>query len=523
MSKQSFPLRGVSRPLVLAALLASGTLHFISPVLAQTAANQEISNTATAVYDDDDTTTPTYTATSNTVKIRVREVAGIEITAQAPSNTSPNAGDTLYVDFVIKNTGNDPTKFFIPNTATLKDSSGAVTTKFTVNGPLQVVAVDFDGNNTNDLSTAANVPTTGNGAATDAIFGTLNGGSVNAGGTVTVRVPIRVTGTALQNDTLVVSLGNTATANLDNQTRTDANGNNVDVDNNDVYTVDNTTNANGDITGDPGNGVREAMDTSATIQVAARLQAFAKILKATASYNAVGQANDDTITYALGLDVAGTTTVAGLAASDLSGTTITVTGGTAGQAYVLVSDAIPAGTDFNSAVTPGSPTTGTTGGKWQVVYTTSALSVNANSATWTTTQPASGITRVGFIYNTTTNGAIAKGTQVSGFTFGVKTKSTFTGGTIANMAQVFGQSQPGASVSGTATQLVYDESGDQSANNNVNGTDPGTLTDNNGGVNNGVGTPTKDGIDPGTGTNPFSGTNQGQDPSGGTGYRCCGW
>jgi hypothetical protein len=93
---------------------------------------------------------------------------------------------------------------------------------------------------------------------------------------------------------------------------------------------------------------------------------------------------------------------------------------------------------------------------------------------------------------------------------------TFTGGTIANISQLFGQSQPGTPVSGTSTQLVYDESGDQSVNNTLSGVDPGTRTDAGGGINNGVTSPAKDGTDPGTGTNPLAATtNQGQDPANG--------
>jgi hypothetical protein len=509
--------KGFSRPLVLAALLTSGSLQFIGPAIAQTAADKEISNTATATYEDDDSND--YNATSNTVKIKVKEVAGIEITAQTPSNTSPNAGQSFYVDFVIKNSGNDPTKIFIPNTATLKDSGGTVTTKFELDGPLKVVGVDFDNDGTNDLGSPVDVSTTGNGSQSDTLFGSINGGSINAGGTITVRVNVKAKGTALKDDTVKVSLGNTDPVNQDNQTRKKADGTAVDEDNDDVYTVDNSGTTNGDISGAPGNGVREAMDTSAEIKVAARLQAFAKILKATASYTpgALDQADDDKLTYALGLDVAGTTSVAGLAASDLYGTALTVTGGTVGHAYVLVSDVIPAGTEFDSSVTPTTPTTGPTAGNWQVVYSVTGTGTLAQNATWTTTAPSdtSTIKRIGFIYNTTVNGAIDKGTQVSGFKFGVKTQSTFTGGTIANMAQVFGQSQPGTPEDGTATQIVYDESGDQDANNKLDGTNPDGLGDNAGGINNGVGTPAKDGVDPGTGTDPFTGTNTGKDPANG--------
>lgn len=129
-----------------------------------------------------------------------------------------------------------------------------------------------------------------------------------------------------------------------------------------------------------------------------------------------------------------------------------------------------------------------------------------------TTRPPSGITRVGFV----ANGPIAKGTTVPGFSFAVTPQAAFTGSQITNIAQVFGQSQLGAVVPGTATQLVYDESGDQTYNDGLDGTNPdpasgGTVTTN-GGISNGVANIAANGIDPGTGTDPTAGTtNQGAD------------
>ncbi|NJL09695.1 MAG: hypothetical protein HC908_04265, partial [Calothrix sp. SM1_7_51] len=71
-------------------------------------------------------------------------------------------------------------------------------------------------------------------------------------------------------------------------------------------------------------------------------------------------------------------------------------------------------------------------------------------------------------------------------------------------------------VPGTATQIVYDESGDQTSNNNLNGTNPDpTTTDGattpNGGISDGVANPDADGKDPGTGSDPTANnTNQGE-------------
>jgi hypothetical protein len=100
--------------------------------------------------------------------------------------------------------------------------------------------------------------------------------------------------------------------------------------------------------------------------------------------------------------------------------------------------------------------------------------------------------------------------------------ASFAGGQIANIAQVFGQSQPGAPVPGTSTQLVYDESGDQTFNNGLEGLNPDPTSSSgvapgNGGITNGVANPTIDGTDPGTGNDPTTnGTNQGVDPGTGT-------
>lgn len=169
--------------LLAATLLVGSLLPLASRVLADgTAAGTPISNTATATYTDpNDATNTPINATSNTVVVQVTEVAGITATAQTPSNAAPNAGDTLYVDFVITNTGNDPTQFYIPGTATLSN-----TTNFS-QGTLQVVAVN------GVAITPVNVPAAG---ANTATLGIGTGGSIPANpgtgttGTVTVRVPL---------------------------------------------------------------------------------------------------------------------------------------------------------------------------------------------------------------------------------------------------------------------------------------------------------------------------------------------
>jgi hypothetical protein len=318
-----------SRHWLAAMLTIGGLLRFSLPVLADgTAAGTSIKNTATGTFSDG---TTTYNTTSNEVTIEVSEVAGINVTAQPPSNASPNAGETLYVEFVITNTGNDPSQFFIPGTATLSN-----TTAFQQNGAIQIVAKDGTA-----LTTFVNVPANGDTTANLLSNPTI---AANPGtgtlGTITVRVPIRALPSATASSTTTVSLGNT----------TPVNGQNIDVpapvtDTTKLYTVDNANGAGGE-TNTTTPSTKEAMATSGNITVGARLQSFATVLKAIASYNPNGTANnlaDDVLTYNLALRVENPTTPpAGFVAADLHGTRVSVNGNTT-IPYVLISDAIPAG------------------------------------------------------------------------------------------------------------------------------------------------------------------------------------
>ncbi|MCY7273136.1 MAG: hypothetical protein LH702_05165, partial [Phormidesmis sp. CAN_BIN44] len=457
-------------PHLLAATLAIGsTLPFAAPALtAGTAAGTSIKNTATGTFTDG---TTNYTTTSNEVTIDVLEVASLAVTAQPPSVSNPNAGDSLTVDFTITNTGNDPTQFFIPGTATLSN-----TTAFSQNGQIQIVAV-----NGTTVGTAVPVPaggdTTGNLlGTTGATSGSLvpYPGTGNTG-TITIRVPIKALASAIATSSLQVSLGNTAPANT---TTTDVRNldRSANVNGNDIYTVDNGNGVGGETNATaPSNGVREAMATSSPITVAARLQSFAAVLKAVSGYDNKTTPNvltDDVLTYRLALRVENPTTPpTGFVASDLFGTTINVDSSTA-KAYVLVSDAVPVGLQFSSTNTIAAPS------GWVAVYTQDPLTTSALAASWKTVRPTSGsaITRVGFIFDTTaagiSKGSVGTGTTVTGFQFDLTPTGTFAGGQIANLAQAFGQSQPGAVAPGTATQIVYDESGDQSTNNKLDGTNP---------------------------------------------------
>ncbi|OKH52550.1 hypothetical protein NIES2101_14030 [Calothrix sp. HK-06] len=502
------------KQLLAATLAVSSSLGMITPVLADTAAGQEIKNTATATFKDGDGNS--YNSTSNEVVINVAEVAGITITAETPSNSSPNGNDTLFVEFTITNIGNDRTQFFIPGTATLTSSKAGT---FEQNGDIQIIEV-----NGNPI-TPINVDKT-NGGFTGDLLGTditnPNNGSIvpypgtGASGKIKVRVPIKVNGNiAVSGDTLKVSLGNTSSQNDQNVTR---------VDNpNDVYTKDNPDGVGGETNATaPSNGVREAMATSAEITVGARLQAFATVLKAVSDYSSGANPNsftDDVLTYKLAMRVENPSPApTGFINSDLYGTAINVEGD-ATKSYVLVSDAIPDKMELDTTTTPEAPS------GWQVVYTTDPLTTNAHKANWFKARPSGKITRVGFIYETGTvapftplsKGNAGTGNTITGFSFKVTPENGFTGGQVANIAQVFGQSQPGESKPGTATQIVYDESGDQTSNNGLNGDNPdsttGGTTTQDGGINNGKADPVADGTVPGTGKDPTdtNTTNNGND------------
>ncbi len=162
--------RVLYRQLLAMTLAASGLVPLALPVLAAgTVAGTSISNTATATYEDPNAPGTTIDATSNTVVVTVAEVAGVTVTAAGITDVnggSIGVGDVLNYDYTVTNVGNDPTRFRIPNLAT-------VTGPGSVTGNLQV-STDGGANwtpiTTPDLIT----------------------GSVAPGGSILVRVPVTV-------------------------------------------------------------------------------------------------------------------------------------------------------------------------------------------------------------------------------------------------------------------------------------------------------------------------------------------
>ncbi|MCC5629380.1 hypothetical protein LC613_15415 [Nostoc sphaeroides CHAB 2801] len=437
--------RQTYQSLVATALLTSSLFQFLAPVLAEgTAAGKEISNTATATYEDPNAPGTTINATSNTVKITVAEVAGITVTAvgsptfktDTNTDTKINAGDVLYYSYKVTNVGNDPTKFRVPDTVKIT-GPGAVET-----GKHVEYFVD--------------------GTGWTPIIGDVTTGSIKPGESVLVRVPIQVVSGAQDKEVISVVLGDTQ-GDAQNVLRESGGG--------DLYTVDNTGTDNGDILGDPVNGVREASATvQATVNASIKTYALATLLKTRSAYEnagTIGSIIDDKLTYDLSLRVEDTDpTGNGITPGSLTGTQIKLDGNPASR--VLISDAIPKDTQFDSVVKAPAG--------WTAVYSTIAAENNkANDTTvteWSTLQPTTNkttITRIGFIFN----GNIAPGTTVTGFQVKVAVIGTPTAPLkVANIAQVFGATLDNDADS-TNDLLVYDESGDQSPSNYNGSTPPG--------------------------------------------------
>lgn len=481
------------RSLIATAFIANGFFPFVAPALAEgTKAGQTISNTATATYQDPNDPGTTLNTTSNPVVVTVAEVAGITISNVGVVDSTPadviKVGDTLTYTFAIKNVGNDPTRFRIPNLAT-------------TTGPVVAGNLSYSINGTNYTQ----IPGT-----------ELITSSIPVGGTVLVQVPVTVQAGANANDTINVKIGDTLN-NAQNVARINNGG--------DVYTVDNPDAPTiiDEIPGVPINGTREASNTQTSTvgnntPVLTNNLALATLLK-TAVYNNNNTTNsitDDTITYNLSLRVEGTdVTGLGITPQPLTGYTGISVDGVTNRNYILVSDVIPAGTVLSAA-----PTNVPTG--WTAVYSTAvATNVKPTDAAWTTTAPAAlgTVTRVGFVKETPASADnIAAGATITGFAIPLAITGTPTTLTISNIAQLVGQT-PGA-----GELPVYDESGDQNPSNYsgpVGNMTPGAASTNGilptnaaavlANIIDGVANPTTQGIDTNnnnTGTGPGGEDNQ---------------
>lgn len=484
-------------PLIAAALATASLFRFSLPVFAVgTDAGTDLSNTATATYEDDAGTD--FEAISNTVTVTVGKIAGItNIPSGFVDNTTNNAtvapGDSVSFDFLITNTGNDTSNIFIPDVADIDISANLTIT---------------------DIEYRLNTPTSGPFLSRP---GTGLVPDVVEDGTIIVRVTVDIDSNANNGDTISVTLGDTGLNDngTGTQNQPDANTGFADPQNRDVRTVT-AADANTAVDGDPVNGQREASAFNFTT-IGSNPQALTRIEKTNSGVDDQGtttgptQLQDDIITYNLELDVANDIDpqvasyppAFNFNAADLEGRNYDDVAnpgnfnGIADQSnLILISDVIPENTTLDTSPII-SPT------NWTPVFTDDLLTVAAEKAQWEAnignlTGP---VTRIGWVYNANStlaggNGPIAAGSTTTGFSFKVVTSSlTNVATSIYNMSQVFGSTDDG--VDGTTTgRITFDESGDQNPNNfNDDGTpgldetvadgsgrfgfpDPGTNEDN---------------------------------------------
>ncbi|NEO99904.1 MAG: hypothetical protein F6K58_14730 [Symploca sp. SIO2E9] len=482
--------RNYYRTLISAALIASGIFQLVAPVLAEgTLAGTNISNQATATYNDPEDINNPLTTVSNTVTVIVAEVAGITVTPVGIENVTASGqpvlpNHELFFDFEVTNVGNAASNIFVPDLTGVNISETATDTTGSPTAGVTQVQYSTDGGTT----------------FTDVTVGGQFIPTIPAGDSIIVRIPVTVDSDADAGGEITVTLGNTDPIGGQNEPLL-AGG--AIAGNADVSTQDS------DDTTAPSNGEREASAQN-TILVNAQPIALATIFKSRTAYDNAGTVplNDDTLTYDLSLQVEASAPPGspGIVAADLTGTDINLDGATVSR--ILVSDAIPEGTVIVG--TPVAPA------DWTPVYSIdnpalSGLAPNDPAVPWTTARPGvdTDIKRVGFVYTGGTT--ITRGDIVEGFSFQVVTTNVpAEGQTIENIAQVFGQTEDGAGTGTGLGDLVYDESGDQNPNNfNDDGTPPAdnTPTD-------GVPDQTVDEADPNSSDNDPDKDNQGTGPGG---------
>ncbi|MFE4107445.1 beta strand repeat-containing protein [Almyronema epifaneia] len=266
-SSRKTRLNRYTRLFLLLSLFTGGTLLGMLPALAGTLAGVEIRNTAVGSFEDPNNPGNLQQVTSNEVIVTVAEVAGITVTstgtveaASGVTGAGPSQGDgtfnpedVVYFTYTLTNVGNDPTQFFIPD-APASISGG------TQQGAIEIVAYDPDGANgataATDLSgSPISVPSGGVSTGDAAALGLPNG-SIPPGGTVTIRVPVKLNSTLNAGDTVTVVIGDTTPVGDQNQPYSDGGVNR------DVYTQDNQ---NGDTVDIPATATVEQETANAPI------------------------------------------------------------------------------------------------------------------------------------------------------------------------------------------------------------------------------------------------------------------
>jgi uncharacterized repeat protein (TIGR01451 family) len=226
------------RSLVIASLISGGSLLNLLPALADqnSATPGDITNQATAEFQDaiDDSKGQSV---SNTVKVTVVEVAGISITGSFSG--TPIRGKTITATFKIYNSGNDPSKIFVPETLSSAKVGGVNATVGTLKIVKSTTATGTD------TLIGTNVPTGG-----------VASPSIAPGSYITVEAPVTIPQSASNTDELIITLGNQASgADIVNEAYTDTTSTTR------LHTKDNDDNTFSDTTGTPFNGEREASKT----------------------------------------------------------------------------------------------------------------------------------------------------------------------------------------------------------------------------------------------------------------------
>ena len=256
------------RSLILSALILGGSSLVGLPTFAASPTpGDKIENQATGSFVDESDDS-IKSLISDNVTLTVAEVAGITVTANGVSGT-PNPGATVYYSFVISNAGNDPTQFFIPSAATLTGNGTQLSN-------IEITSYNLTG--TNPVATSVVVPN--GGSQTGSSGATTTGGLLNAngiippGGSVTVRVPVKINATAANNDPVIVQLGDTPDATSLTTPKAQLENQVYAAGANDVYTIDNPDNldpalsAGVPINGDATNHRQEAAALQSALVIA---------------------------------------------------------------------------------------------------------------------------------------------------------------------------------------------------------------------------------------------------------------
>lgn len=258
-NKQNRRNNRIYRSLLMTFVIAGSNLLSALPLLAQV--GTVINNQATGSFTDPANDNQEVLIESNTVQVTIAEVAGITVTPdgteEAPAtvndpgpfqeNGKINPEDVVYFQYKITNVGNDPTKFFIPG-------APSNITNGTQSGEIEVIAYDPDGPDGADETSITPETIPAAGADTGTITGLPDNGSIAPGGSITIRVPIKVNAGLADGDVVTAIMGDTPP----NDNSADTQNQDFQASNNDVTTQDNPDGTPGESAGEPVNGVREA-------------------------------------------------------------------------------------------------------------------------------------------------------------------------------------------------------------------------------------------------------------------------